>query len=64
MSTYFYSNVIWLQSGPKISTLVISEKYKIQKFVKLPHRLQKLVHLQQHPRPLQHLRPRPHPLQP
>ena len=22
MSTYFYSNVIWLQSGPKISTLI------------------------------------------
>ena len=26
MSTYFYSNVLWLQSGPKISTLVISKK--------------------------------------
>ena len=26
MSTYFYSNVIWLQSGPKISTLAGSSK--------------------------------------
>ena len=25
MSTYFYSNVIWLESGPKMSTLVLSE---------------------------------------
>ena len=32
MSTYFYSHVIWLQSGPRMSTLIELIRLEIQGF--------------------------------